>query len=433
MDSTILSSLLLKDYRGNVIKLIDYVYDTDNRRIAKIVDVDGAGVAPATVERFVYDGQNIILTFDGNGNQGDRYLHGAGVDQSLADEKANGAIVWALTDHQGTVRDLVDLAGVVQNHITYDSYGNITGQTNPVVTILFAYTGREFDTETGQYYYRARYYDPTVGRFISEDLIGFDGGDTNLYRYVGNSPTFFVDPLGLCPCDPSIWGRLRNAAVGAASGAAAGAATGAAVGAGVGALAGGVGALPGAGAGATAGAIGGGLSGLLDDPCANLGDVAKRGAIDGAIGGALGGGGAVLSKAAQIARNAKLLKESTAMYSEVKLFYSGGQLVLQFDYDRNGSIYRSGIKFNGVIAHRHRSDPLCTAWHIEEVYDILAEIQRSSWLYELQTDARQNENEYPKSFHYMIYLDGSGCYEIVAGSWEALLEEEGAWQSTIPS
>ena len=64
----------------------------------------------------------------------------------------------------------------------------------------FRYTGRELDSETGLYYYRARYYDPSVGRFISEDPINFIGG-TNFYRYVGNSPLDFVDPFGLCPPD----------------------------------------------------------------------------------------------------------------------------------------------------------------------------------------------------------------------------------------
>jgi RHS repeat-associated protein len=56
--------------------------------------------------------------------------------------------------------------------------------------------GRELDRETGLYYYRARYYDPKVGRFISEDPIGFSAGDTNLYRYVGNNPTNYTDPTG---------------------------------------------------------------------------------------------------------------------------------------------------------------------------------------------------------------------------------------------
>lgn len=103
---------------------------------------------------------------------------------------------WALTDHQGTVRDVVDSSGAVQNHIRYDSFGQITIETNGAVDFRFSYTGREFDEETGQYYYRSRYYNASNGRFLSEDTIGFEGGDANLYRYVGNSPLNGTDPFG---------------------------------------------------------------------------------------------------------------------------------------------------------------------------------------------------------------------------------------------
>jgi RHS repeat-associated protein len=105
--------------------------------------------------------------------------------------------LWALADNQGTVRDVVDSTGTVVNHVTYDSFGGITSQSNPTASMRFGYTGREFDEETGQYYYRARYYDAAVGEFISEDPIGFNGGDANLYRYVGNSPINRIDPSGL--------------------------------------------------------------------------------------------------------------------------------------------------------------------------------------------------------------------------------------------
>ena len=60
----------------------------------------------------------------------------------------------------------------------------------------FRFTGREWDKELGLYYYRARYYDPRAGRFISEDPIGFVGG-LNLYRYADGNPVRFIDPLGL--------------------------------------------------------------------------------------------------------------------------------------------------------------------------------------------------------------------------------------------
>jgi RHS repeat-associated protein len=131
-----------------------------------------------------------------------RYLHGAVVDQIFAREDVEslwqpGDVLWALTDHLGTVRDVIDSMATVVNHIRYDSFGKITSETNAAVDFLFAYTGRERDEETGLYYYRARYYDPAVGRFVSEDPMGFAAGDTNLVRYVGNGPIDTADPSGL--------------------------------------------------------------------------------------------------------------------------------------------------------------------------------------------------------------------------------------------
>ncbi len=201
-----LTKVVDKNASGNITLQADYTYDVFDRRLAKVVDTDGAGVAIATVERFVYDDDNIALTFDGNGIVTNRYLHGPVVDQILASENATGQVLWALTDNQGTVRDVVDSTGIFQNHITYNSFGNVTSQTNPTVSIRFGYTGRELDAETGQNYYRARYYDPQVGEFLSEDPIGFAGEDVNLYRYVANSPINGIDPTGNLVIQPPTGG-----------------------------------------------------------------------------------------------------------------------------------------------------------------------------------------------------------------------------------
>ena len=77
----------------------------------------------------------------------------------------------------------------------YDSFGNVTASTGSL-TNRFEYTGREFDAEIGIYYYRARYHDPLVGRFISEDPIR---NRTSAYTYVRNRPLDFRDPRGLPP------------------------------------------------------------------------------------------------------------------------------------------------------------------------------------------------------------------------------------------
>lgn len=191
-----LTAVVTTNSSGTVLRSAEYTYDVFDNRIAKSVDADGSGAAAAEVERLVYDSGEIALTFDGTGNLTHRYLHGPQVDQILAEEDAQGEVLWALSDNQGTVRDLVDATGTVVNHISYDSFGNITSQTNPTIDFRYGYTGRELDEETGLYYYRARYYDAQTGQFVSEDPIGFTAGDANLYRYVGNSVPNFVDPLG---------------------------------------------------------------------------------------------------------------------------------------------------------------------------------------------------------------------------------------------
>jgi RHS repeat-associated protein len=183
-----LAGVLFKDAGGVVTKTIDYIYDGNNQRIGKRID-------GAVVERYVIDRNQIALVFDGAGTQTHRYLYGTAVDQVLADETAT-SMVWALADNQGTVKDLVDNSGSVVNHVTYDSFGKVVAQSNASVEFRYGYTGREQDGETGLDYYRARYYDASNGRFISEDPIGFAAGDSNLTRYVFNSPLNGTDPSG---------------------------------------------------------------------------------------------------------------------------------------------------------------------------------------------------------------------------------------------
>jgi RHS repeat-associated protein len=79
---------------------------------------------------------------------------------------------------------------------TYDSFGNLTASTGSL-TNYFRFTGREFDTESGLYFLRNRYYDSLSGRFWNEDPLGFAGDDVNFYTYVQNSPVSLVDPFGL--------------------------------------------------------------------------------------------------------------------------------------------------------------------------------------------------------------------------------------------
>jgi RHS repeat-associated protein len=194
-----LTSVVTSNSNGNVVnKKSDYAYDAFDKRISKSVDADGDGAGNASVEKYVYDGDNLALVFDGEGNQKERFLHGTGVDSVIAQENADGQVLWALSDNQGSVRDVIDSNGSVLNHLVYDSFGKVIGETNPLVNFRLGYTGQERDPETGFNYYGKRLYDPGLGRFISPDPTGFSAGDANLYRYVGNNPVNFVDPFGLC-------------------------------------------------------------------------------------------------------------------------------------------------------------------------------------------------------------------------------------------
>jgi RHS repeat-associated protein len=85
----------------------------------------------------------------------------------------------------------------VVHEYQYSVFGKIVEESGDSVENPFTYTSREYDKETGNYFYRARYYHPQIGRFISEDPLQFESDDVNFYSYVINSPLSWVDPLGL--------------------------------------------------------------------------------------------------------------------------------------------------------------------------------------------------------------------------------------------
>ena len=144
---------------------------------------------------YLYDGPNAVEEVDNNGSIVAQYAHGAGVDTPLA-ESRSGVTSYYDQDGLGSVSSLTNSAASLANTYTYNSFGLTTASTGALAN-PFRYTGREFDSETGFYYYRARYYDPTVGRFLSEDPIHFGGG-ADFYAYVFNSPLSLIDPFGLC-------------------------------------------------------------------------------------------------------------------------------------------------------------------------------------------------------------------------------------------
>jgi len=236
------------------------VHDAEGNRTLRYVwtDADADGQIDQET-RFVYDGQQIVLQFDGdcpdfaeqngtvpfttdeNGapqltlaNLTHRYLWGSAVDQLLADEQLSplppgegqgegdqgeggenqaviltepGNVVWALSDQLGTVRDLavLDAATVVTsvaNHRAYNSFGQLTSETNAAIDCLFGFTGRALDPTTGLQNNLNRWYDPALGEWITNDPLGLKAGDANTGRYCGNGPTNATDPSGMVPVGP---------------------------------------------------------------------------------------------------------------------------------------------------------------------------------------------------------------------------------------
>ncbi|MGH7147237.1 MAG: RHS repeat domain-containing protein, partial [Nitrospiraceae bacterium] len=171
-----------------------YRYDGLGRRIEKV----GNGIT----RRYVYDGEDILLEYDGANVLQARYTHGPGIDEPIAMTRG-GSTFFYHQDGLGSVTELTDSTGSTGKTYSYDAYGNILDQTGTVEN-PYTYTGREFDAESGLYYYRARYYDPVIGRFILEDPAGFVDGP-NIYSYVRNNPQMNIDPLGLQLCN----GRWR--------------------------------------------------------------------------------------------------------------------------------------------------------------------------------------------------------------------------------
>jgi RHS repeat-associated protein len=185
-----LTSVILPGTGGTV----TLKYDPFGRRIEK--------VSPTFTSIFAYDGDNLIETVNSTGSVVSRYEQTQNVDEPLAEDRS-GTTSYYEADGLGSVSSLTSTAAALADTYTYDSFGNLTNSAGSVSN-PFSYTAREFDAETGLYYYRARYYDPTIGRFLGEDPIGFQAGDSNFYRYVQNGPVNLTDPQGTCPhCDPS--------------------------------------------------------------------------------------------------------------------------------------------------------------------------------------------------------------------------------------
>jgi len=164
---------------------VRYRYDALGRRVQRYF------VGGKENTKFIYDGQDVLV--DDNNGVLTKYQNGLGIDNKLK-VSTNGTAKYFLTDHLGSTNGLVDASGNLTEQTSYDSFGNATNN----LSTRYQFTGREFDNFTGLHYYRARWYDGNLGRFISEDPIGLAGG-INTYGYVDNAPLSFRDPSGKLP------------------------------------------------------------------------------------------------------------------------------------------------------------------------------------------------------------------------------------------
>ncbi len=177
------------DDANQTTKTLEFAYDAFGRRVSKTQD----GVE----QKYLYDGDDIVAILDSNNQVIATITHDESIDTPLSITNQNGTFYYH-RDHQGSIVALTDSSGQVVESFMYDNhYGSIVNHTKTTETNNpYAYTGREYDTPE-LYYYRARYYDPQIQRFISEDPIGFASKDTNWYRYTWNNPVNLVDHNGL--------------------------------------------------------------------------------------------------------------------------------------------------------------------------------------------------------------------------------------------
>lgn len=205
------------DANGNTLTMVNssgtttYAWDFENRLVSTALPGSGGTVyfkydpfgrriyksSSSGTSIYAYDGDNLVEETNASGTVVARYSQTQYVDEPLAMLRG-GTTSYFEADGLGSTTSLSNASGALAQTYTFDSFGKTTNSSGSL-TNPFQYTSRELDSETNLYYFRARYLDPNIGRFISEDPLGWDEGP-NYYSYVDNSPLVLNDPSGETPC-----------------------------------------------------------------------------------------------------------------------------------------------------------------------------------------------------------------------------------------
>jgi len=196
------------DYRNQLVRVVEGTtnthlkYDALGRRIEKSTG--------SNTVKYYYDGNQVIEERDGSDEVKRQFIYGNGIDELLIIFNYDGATAipyYVHTNDIGSTTAITNQDGNIVERVSYDTFGMptftdyLTDPQNPTVVansvigndILFQ--GRRYDRETNLLYFRARYYDPIMGRFLSVDPIGYKDS-MNLYQAFNNNPVNFVDPMG---------------------------------------------------------------------------------------------------------------------------------------------------------------------------------------------------------------------------------------------
>jgi RHS repeat-associated protein len=193
------------DNRNRLIKIqtptneIEYLYDYQNRLVKRTEN-------KTAQQYFIHDNWQIVIQFDNKNLQPThRNLWGTKQDELLCDNEN-----WMLGDHLNTISDIVKSDGTVVDHLAYNSFGKLISVTKNPDSTFFAYTGKLTDKSSDLQWNINRWYDSDVGRWMSEDPIGFNGGDWNLYKYASNNVNAKQDLFGLADHNYVLAGIVRS-------------------------------------------------------------------------------------------------------------------------------------------------------------------------------------------------------------------------------